>query len=92
MSVAQYVYENVFLKYTMKQWGQTPEEISPQVTARVPVLPRQVFKLCNSRKILTDCIVYHTVPVLEIILFKMFKIKPQRTVRQPSVHKIKQPV
>ncbi len=37
-AVAQYVYENVFLKYTMKQWGQTPEEISPQVTARVPVL------------------------------------------------------
>lgn len=22
----------------MKQWGQTPEEISPEVTARVPVL------------------------------------------------------
>ncbi len=37
-SIAQYVYENVFLKYTMKQWGQTPEEISPEVTGRVPVL------------------------------------------------------
>lgn len=37
-AIAQYVYENVFLKYTMKQWGQTPEEISPQVTGRVPVL------------------------------------------------------
>lgn len=36
--IAQYVYENVFLKYTMKQWGQTPEEISPEVTGRVPVL------------------------------------------------------
>ncbi len=36
--IAQYVYENVFLKYTMKQWGQTPEEVDPQVTARVPVL------------------------------------------------------
>ncbi len=36
--IAQYVYENVFLKYTMKQWGQTPEEISPEVTSRVPVL------------------------------------------------------
>ena len=37
-NIAQFVYENVFLKYTMKQWGQTPEEISPEVTARVPVL------------------------------------------------------
>lgn len=36
--IAQYVYENVFLRYTMKQWGQTPEEISPEVTGRVPVL------------------------------------------------------
>ena len=36
--IAQYVYQNVFLRYTMKQWGQTPEEISPEVTGRVPVL------------------------------------------------------
>lgn len=36
--VAEYVYENVFLKYTMKQWGQTPEEIDASVSARVPVL------------------------------------------------------
>lgn len=36
--IAQYVYDNIFLKYTMKQWGQTPEEISPEVTGRVPVL------------------------------------------------------
>lgn len=36
--IAEYVYQNVFLKYTMKQWGQKPEEISPQVTGRVPVV------------------------------------------------------
>lgn len=36
--IADYVYENIFLHYTMKQWGQTPEEISPEVTGRVPVL------------------------------------------------------
>lgn len=36
--IADYVYENVFLRYTMKQWGQTPEEIDPAVTGRVPVL------------------------------------------------------
>ena len=36
--IAEYVYQNIFLKYTMKQWGQTPEEISPEVTGRVPVL------------------------------------------------------
>ncbi|MCI9377671.1 MAG: UDP-galactopyranose mutase [Eubacterium sp.] len=37
-AIADYVYENIFLHYTMKQWGQTPEEIDPEVTARVPVL------------------------------------------------------
>ncbi len=37
-AIAQYVYENIFLQYTMKQWGQTPEEIDPAVTGRVPVL------------------------------------------------------
>lgn len=36
--IAEYVYQNVFLKYTMKQWGQTPDEISPEVTGRVPVV------------------------------------------------------
>lgn len=36
--IAQFVYENIFLKYTMKQWGQTPEEVDASVTARVPVL------------------------------------------------------
>ena len=36
--IAEFVYENVFLHYTMKQWGQTPDEISPEVTGRVPVV------------------------------------------------------
>ena len=36
--VADYVYENIFLHYTLKQWGQKPEEIDPSVSARVPVL------------------------------------------------------
>ncbi len=36
--IAEYVYQNIFLKYTMKQWGQKPEEISPEVTGRVPVV------------------------------------------------------
>lgn len=36
-ALADYVYENVFVHYTMKQWGQTPEEIDPNTTARVPV-------------------------------------------------------
>lgn len=35
--VADYVYKNVFLYYTMKQWGQTPDQIDPSVTGRVPV-------------------------------------------------------
>lgn len=36
--VADYVYENVFLHYTLKQWGQTPDQVDPSVTGRVPVL------------------------------------------------------
>lgn len=35
--LAEYVYRNVFLYYTQKQWGTRPEEIDPAVTARVPV-------------------------------------------------------
>ncbi|KXB62266.1 MULTISPECIES: UDP-galactopyranose mutase [Olsenella] len=35
--VADYVYENVFLHYTMKQWGKTPDQIDPSVMGRVPV-------------------------------------------------------
>lgn len=35
--LAEYIYENVFLHYTMKQWGVSPSEIDPAVTARVPV-------------------------------------------------------
>jgi UDP-galactopyranose mutase len=36
--LAEFVYKNVFLYYTQKQWGIAPEEIDPSVTARVPVL------------------------------------------------------
>ena len=35
--LAEYIYEHVFKYCTMKQWGQTPEEIDPAVTGRVPV-------------------------------------------------------
>jgi UDP-galactopyranose mutase len=35
--LAEYVYRKIFLDYTIKQWGETPEEIDPAVTARVPV-------------------------------------------------------
>ncbi len=35
--LADYVYEKVFLHYTLKQWGMKPEEVDASVTARVPV-------------------------------------------------------
>lgn len=35
--LADYVYENIFLHYTVKQWGMRPEELDPSVTARVPI-------------------------------------------------------
>jgi len=52
--IAQYVYENVFLRYTMKQWGQTPEEISPEVTGRVPIV------ISYDNRYFSDC--YQSVP------------------------------
>ncbi len=36
-SLAEYVYEKVFLGYTQKQWGCSPEELDASVSARVPV-------------------------------------------------------
>lgn len=35
--LADYIYKKVFYNYTLKQWNFTPEELSPAVTARVPI-------------------------------------------------------
>ena len=35
--LADFVYKKVFLNYTIKQWGFKPEELSPEVTGRVPI-------------------------------------------------------
>ncbi len=35
--LADFVYEKIFINYTVKQWGMKPEEIDSAVTARVPV-------------------------------------------------------
>ncbi len=34
---ASFVYEKVFLHYTIKMWGLAPNEIDPSVTARIPI-------------------------------------------------------
>ena len=34
---ARYVYDHVFLGYTLKHWGCPPEALDPSVTGRVPV-------------------------------------------------------
>ena len=36
-SFADFVYKNIFYKYTMKQWGFKPEELGSAVMNRVPV-------------------------------------------------------
>lgn len=36
--LADYVYRNIFLGYSIKQWNLRPEQLSPSVTARVPVV------------------------------------------------------
>ncbi len=35
--LADYVYEKVFLHYTTKQWGSSPDTVDGAITARVPV-------------------------------------------------------
>lgn len=35
--LAEFIYENVFLHYTEKQWGISPEKLGNQVTGRVPI-------------------------------------------------------
>ena len=35
--LSDFIYEKVFVHYTMKMWGLTPNEIDPSVTARIPV-------------------------------------------------------
>jgi len=35
--LAEYIYNNVFLGYTVKQWGLKPEELDMSVTSRIPV-------------------------------------------------------
>ncbi|MBZ7978231.1 UDP-galactopyranose mutase [Campylobacter sp. RM12654] len=35
--LAEYIYEKVFLGYTVKQWGAKPEDIDSSVSARVPI-------------------------------------------------------
>jgi UDP-galactopyranose mutase len=34
---ARYIFDNVFLGYTVKQWGLSPQELDPSVTGRIPV-------------------------------------------------------
>lgn len=36
--LGQLVYDKFFVNYTVKQWGCKPEDIAPEVTARVPVV------------------------------------------------------
>lgn len=36
--LADFIYENVFYGYTVKQWALTPEELDFSVTSRIPVL------------------------------------------------------
>jgi UDP-galactopyranose mutase len=35
--LAEYIYEKIFLQYTIKQWGLSPDKIDPSVSGRVPV-------------------------------------------------------
>lgn len=47
--LADFVYEKVFLHYTEKQWGQTPDQIAGAVTARVPIFVGRDDRYFNDR-------------------------------------------
>jgi len=36
--LADFIYQKIYLNYTQKQWGKTPEEIDSSITTRVPIL------------------------------------------------------
>ncbi len=38
VELADFIYKNVFVNYTSKQWGISPDKISEEVMARVPVV------------------------------------------------------
>lgn len=46
--LGEFVYTKIFQGYTQKQWGLSPEEISPAVTARVP------FRVSHDDRYFTD--------------------------------------
>ena len=54
--LADFIYERVFLHYTLKQWGMKPEELDPAVTGRVPVY------ISRDNRYFQD--VYQGIPVL----------------------------
>lgn len=35
--LAEFIYENVFLHYTLKQWGLRPDELDKSISGRVPI-------------------------------------------------------
>ena len=47
--LADFVYEKIFLHYTMKQWGLNPNEIDPEVTGRVPIFVGRDDRYFNDR-------------------------------------------
>jgi UDP-galactopyranose mutase len=36
-ALGDYVYNNIFLQYTLKQWGLNPRDIDKSITARIPI-------------------------------------------------------
>lgn len=53
--LADFIYAKLFVGYTSKHWGLTPEQLSPSVTARVPVV------LGDDDRVFTDR--YQGIPV-----------------------------
>ena len=47
--LADFVYEKIFLHYTEKQWGLKPQEISSEVTGRVPIFVGRDDRYFNDR-------------------------------------------
>lgn len=81
--LSDFIYKKVFLNYTLKQWGLTPNEADKTVTARVPILVSkdnryfqdkyQGIPLCGYAKMFENILNHENINVLTNTDYKDFK-------------------
>jgi UDP-galactopyranose mutase len=72
--LAKFIYEKIFLNYTIKQWGIKPQELDISVSARVPIFvgyddryfndEYQGVPLCGYTEIFKNMLSHHNIELL----------------------------